>query len=117
MKERRRSVFAYLLSFAINDSLKDSDDDVCGVAASALVPLVSSIVESMPAKQLDELLGTIDACLGDLKDDLSSSVGNVMELLANLIKFPPVVDMLQDDTAMCVAPSSYYLRSADRELN
>jgi TATA-binding protein-associated factor len=61
-------------------SLGDHDDDVRAVAASCLLPVASQLVQQLP----DHLGAVIDVlwnCLSEMKDDLSSSVGAVMELL------------------------------------
>jgi len=62
------------------NSLGDKDDDVRAVAASCLLPIASSLVEHLP-EALDRVLLVLWNCLSDMKDDLSSSVGAVMELL------------------------------------
>ncbi|GAA5855493.1 hypothetical protein JCM8547_007859 [Rhodosporidiobolus lusitaniae] len=74
--------------------LRDRDDDVRSAGAATLVPLAEDLVNQLPAK-LKEVVDVLWACLGDLKDDLSSSVGGVMDLLAKLLDFPAVLDLLQ----------------------
>lgn len=61
-------------------SLGDKDDDVRAVAASCLLPVAGHLVEQLP-ESLDRVLLVLWSCLSDMKDDLSSSVGAVMELL------------------------------------
>ena len=61
-------------------SLGDSDDDVRSVAASCLLPITCRFVEQLP-EDLPRVLAILWMCLGDMKDDLSSSVGAVMDLL------------------------------------
>ncbi|KAJ9474791.1 TATA-binding protein-associated factor MOT1 [Pseudozyma hubeiensis] len=70
--------------------LKDDDDDVRAVAASALVPIVDVILEKLPS-EVGRLLDQLWDCLGDLKDDLASSIGGVMDLLAKLVEHPGIV--------------------------
>lgn len=70
--------------------LKDEDDDVRAVAASALVPIVDVILEKLP-REVGRLLDQLWDCLGDLKDDLASSIGVVMDLLAKLVERPGIV--------------------------
>ncbi len=70
--------------------LKDDDDDVRAVAASALVPIVDVILKKLPG-EVGRLLDQLWDCLGDLKDDLASSIGGVMDLLAKLIEHPGIV--------------------------
>ena len=70
--------------------LKDDDDDVRAVAASALVPIVDVILQKLPG-EVGRLLDQLWDCLGDLKDDLASSIGGVMDLLAKLVEHPAIV--------------------------
>lgn len=70
--------------------LKDDDDDVRAVAASVLVPIVDVILEKLPT-EVGRLLNQLWDCLGDLKDDLASSIGGVMDLLAKLVEHPGIV--------------------------
>ncbi|SPO28928.1 related to MOT1 - transcriptional accessory protein [Ustilago trichophora] len=70
--------------------LKDDDDDVRAVAASALVPIVDVILQKLPG-EVGRLLDQLWDCLGDLKDDLASSIGGVMDLLAKLVEHPGIV--------------------------
>jgi TATA-binding protein-associated factor len=60
--------------------LGDRDDDVRAVAATCLLPVASHLVERLP-ESLDRVLAVLWGCLRDMKDDLSSSVGAVMDLL------------------------------------
>ena len=74
------------LSFAcFFHSLCDHDDDVRSVAATCLTPITSQLVERMP-EEVGRVLGVLWDCLSEMKDDLSSSVGFVMELLGMLMK-------------------------------
>lgn len=50
------------------------------VAATCLLPVASHLVERLP-DLLDRVLAVLWTCLRDMKDDLSSSVGAVMDLL------------------------------------
>lgn len=65
-------------------SLGDYDDDVRVVAASCLLPVASQIVHQLP-DCLGRILDVLWNCLSGMKDDLSSSVGAVMELLGTLM--------------------------------
>ena len=60
--------------------LGDRDDDVRSVAASCLLPVAAHLVEELP-EELGRVLAVLWSCLSDMKDDLSSSVGAVMDLL------------------------------------
>lgn len=64
--------------------LGDSIDDVRSVAAACLAPIANHLVERMTA-DVGRVLGVLWDCLGDMKDDLSSSVGFVMELLGSFL--------------------------------
>lgn len=62
--------------------LGDRDDDVRSVAASCLIPVATHLVRQLPTC-LSLVLSVLWACLGDMKDDLGSSVGAVMDLLGS----------------------------------
>lgn len=70
-------IYDYLNIFC---SLSDPDDDVRAVAASCLLPVAGHLVEQFP-ESLDRVLLVLWNCLRGMKDDLSSSVGAVMDLL------------------------------------
>ncbi|KAL4065257.1 hypothetical protein J3A83DRAFT_4375778 [Scleroderma citrinum] len=73
--------------------LGDRDDDVRAVAASCLLPIANHLVERLP-EVLDRVLAVLWNCLRDMKDDLSSSVGAVMDLLGKLVTYSKVTDIL-----------------------
>ncbi|KIJ44189.1 hypothetical protein M422DRAFT_228203 [Sphaerobolus stellatus SS14] len=77
--------------------LSDQDDDVRAVAASCLLPIACQIVEQLP-DHLSRILDVLWNCLSDMKDDLGSSVGGVMELLGKLVTFDRVITILGDPT-------------------
>ncbi|KAL8276295.1 hypothetical protein RQP46_011323 [Phenoliferia psychrophenolica] len=60
--------------------LRDRDDDVRSAAAATLSPITAALVSRLP-KELESVVSVLWNCLGDLKDDLSSSIGGVMDLL------------------------------------
>jgi TATA-binding protein-associated factor len=64
--------------------LGDRDDDVRAVAASCLLPVAEHVVQQLP-EVLPQVLVVLWNCLTDMKDDLSSSVGTVMDLLGRSI--------------------------------
>jgi hypothetical protein len=64
--------------------LGDGDDDVRSVAASCLLPVAGHLVAQLP-EELSRVLAVLWSCLRDMRDDLSSSVGAVMELLGRRI--------------------------------
>lgn len=61
-------------------SLSDGDDDVRSVAAKCLLPVAAHLVESL-SEEVGRVINVLWACLRDMKDDLGSSVGVVMDLL------------------------------------
>ncbi|KAJ6488548.1 SNF2 superfamily chromatin remodeling protein [Mycena vitilis] len=77
--------------------LGDRDDDVRSVAASCLLPVAEHLVAQLP-EALDRVLIVLWRCLSDMKDDLSSSVGAVMDLLGKLVSYDKVIALLADDT-------------------
>ncbi|TDL27615.1 SNF2 chromatin remodeling protein [Rickenella mellea] len=73
--------------------LGDGDDDVRSVAASCLLPITNQLVDHIPA-ELPRVLAVLWSCLADMKDDLSSSVGAVMDLLGKLVTHNRVIEIL-----------------------
>ncbi|KAF9792249.1 SNF2 chromatin remodeling protein [Thelephora terrestris] len=73
--------------------LGDGDDDVRSVAASCLLPVAGHLVTQLP-EELSRVLAVLWSCLRDMRDDLSSSVGAVMELLGKLVKYDEVIAIL-----------------------
>lgn len=76
--------------------LKEIDDDVQAMSAATLVPIAKEFV-TLRSKMIPELLDVLWNCLADLKDDLSASIGNVMDLLAKLSEFPEVLDIIKEN--------------------
>lgn len=74
--------------------LQETDDDVQAMSAATLIPIASELVKLRP-QIIPQLLEVIWNCLGELKDDLSASIGNVMDLLAKLCAFPEVLDIIK----------------------
>ncbi|GMM57508.1 DNA-binding ATPase [Maudiozyma humilis] len=74
--------------------LNQSDDDVKSVAASILAPITKAFVE-FQGEKIDLILTTIWSSLSQLDDDLSSSVGSVMDLLAKLCQYDDVLEVLK----------------------
>ncbi|KAL4253953.1 TATA-binding protein-associated factor Mot1 [Abortiporus biennis] len=77
--------------------LGDRDDDVRSVAATCLIPVASHLVEQLP-DELPRVLAILWSCLRDMKDDLSSSVGAVMDLLGKLVMYDQVINIIADVT-------------------
>lgn len=103
--------------------LGDRDDDVRSVAASCLLPVAGHLVAQLP-EELSRVLAVLWNCLRDMRDDLSSSVGAVMELLGKrklldvitatftkhvligkLVKYDEVIAILGNQTESCVSTS------------
>ena len=74
-------ILVHHLSFAyFFHRLCDHNDDVHSVAATCPTPITSQLVERMP-EEVGSVLGVLWDCLSEMKDDRSSSVGFMMELL------------------------------------
>ncbi|KAJ1672040.1 TATA-binding protein-associated factor mot1 [Coemansia sp. RSA 25] len=83
----RRDVAALLAGGTLDAALaglRDGDDDVRGVSAETLLPLVDSLAMCQPARMLD-VVGGVWAALADVGDDLAASAASVMALLARLV--------------------------------
>ncbi len=55
------------------------------VAATCLLPVAQHLVDYLP-ESLERILVVLWHCLSDMKDDLSSSVGAVMDLLGEFLR-------------------------------
>ncbi|EJD46099.1 SNF2 superfamily chromatin remodeling protein [Auricularia subglabra TFB-10046 SS5] len=90
--------------------LNSADDDVRSVAASCLLPVASNLVEQLP-EELGGVMSVLWECLEGMTDDLSSSVGAVMDLLGKLVTFDKVIEILADPNASrplsTLAPTLY----------
>lgn len=75
--------------------LNQSDDDVQSVAASILTPITSEFVK-LNNSTIEILVTTIWSLLARLDDDISSSVGSIMDLLAKLCDHQEVLDILKN---------------------
>ncbi|KAI5966360.1 MOT1 [Candida pseudojiufengensis] len=76
--------------------LQESDDDVQSVAALTLTPIASQVVATRQSI-IKSLLPVIWDCLVNLRDDLSASIGSVMDLLARLCSHKEVIEIIQQD--------------------
>ncbi len=74
--------------------LRDEDDDIRGVAASMLIPVASDVVAQLP-DLLPHLLRQLWDCLAHSRDDLSSSLSSVMDLLSVLARIDAVLTIMQ----------------------
>lgn len=78
---RKSSISQITLWVTDRTSLRDSDDDVRTVAASALLPITSTLASELPYDALASLLDTLWDCLAEGGDELGSSTGAIMDLL------------------------------------
>lgn len=74
--------------------LENKDDDVQAISAATLLPIAQDFVLQR-SEDIEKLLNVIWDSLSDLKDELSTSIGNVMDLLAKLCSYPQVLDILK----------------------
>lgn len=79
--------------------LADPDDDVRSAAAGALLPIADALVTRLDSAEirdlLDHLWSVLEAAQGEGGDaDLTASVGGVMDLLAKLVSFSAVLEIL-----------------------
>ena len=81
---------------AVTKGLTDIDDDVRAVSAATLTPVAEDLVRIRP-NLLHSLMNIVWDCLSDLRDDLSASTGHVMDLLAKLCSFEPVIAAMKDN--------------------
>src|SRR5690606_25772308 len=79
---------------AVVRGLGDHDDDVRAEAAATLTPIASEFISLRP-NAVSDLINVVWNCLSELKDDLSASTGNVMDLLAKLCSFPEVLETMR----------------------
>lgn len=82
-----------LISCVIH-GLKESDDDVQAMSAATLIPISNEFI-TLRSKTIPELLEVLWNCLAELRDELSASIGNVMDLLAKLSEYPQVLDIIK----------------------
>ncbi|ODV79811.1 transcriptional accessory protein [Suhomyces tanzawaensis NRRL Y-17324] len=89
----------HLLDMVVNmvlHGLQESDDDVQSVAALILAPIANQFV-SIKQDLIHTLLTAIWDSLVNLRDDLSASIGSVMDLLAKLCTHNEVIKIMQKD--------------------
>ncbi|KAL3471552.1 hypothetical protein BJX99DRAFT_21929 [Aspergillus californicus] len=84
---------------AVMHGLGNHDDDVRAMSAATLVPIAEELVNSRQST-LGTLMNIVWDCLSNLQDDLSASTGNVMDLLAKLCTFQPVLDAMKKNAAV-----------------
>lgn len=84
---------------AVMKGLADYDDDVRAVSAATLIPIADDLVKMRP-KLLNALMNLVWDCLSDLRDDLSASTGNVMDLLAKLCTYEQVLGAMMENASL-----------------
>ncbi|CEN59995.1 Putative TBP associated factor [Aspergillus calidoustus] len=84
---------------AVMQGLGNYDDDVRAVSAATLVPIAEEFVNSRQST-LGTLMNIVWDCLSNLQDDLSASTGSVMDLLAKLCTFQPVLNAMKENAAV-----------------
>lgn len=78
--------------------LTGNDDEVQAISAAVLLPIADNFVEKRPKEEITKLLNIMWEYISDLKDELSTSVGNVMDLLGTLCTFPKVLEVVLSDS-------------------
>lgn len=72
-------------------ALRDQDDDIRSVAASALLPITSTLA-TLP--ELPSIVETLWNCLGEGTDELGSSTAAVMDLLGAMLQYDEVITLM-----------------------
>ena len=83
---------------AVMKGLCDWDDDVRSVSAATLIPITDEVVTSRTSS-LGSLMNIVWDCLSNMQDDLSASIGSVMDLLAKLCTSAQVLDAMKANAA------------------
>ena len=83
---------------AVMTGLADYDDDVRAVSAATLIPIAEDLVYTR-TRLLHPLMNLVWDCLSDLRDDLSASTGNVMDLLAKLCSYDQVLAAMLENAS------------------
>lgn len=77
--------------------LNDSDD-VQAVAAATLTPITDEFIR-IKRDSIKDVITTLWNCLTMLKDDLSASIGAVMDLLSKLCIHPEVLNIIKEEAS------------------
>ncbi len=88
--------------------LKEDDDDVQALSAATLIPIAEEFVR-LKKDSVEDLINVIWNSLTDLKDDLSASIGNVMDLLGKLCAHKEVLDIMKRNASIDSTKSSSML--------
>ncbi|EGW33142.1 uncharacterized protein SPAPADRAFT_137527 [Spathaspora passalidarum NRRL Y-27907] len=87
-----------VVNMVLHGLRESDDDDVQSVAALTLTPIASEFVTTR-TNLVSTLLNVIWDCLVNLRDDLSASIGSVMDLLAKLCSHHEVIEIMQQGAA------------------
>lgn len=77
--------------------LKENDDIIQSVASSILSQISFDLIKKTP-ESIESLLDIIWDLLLNIKDDLSSSIGSIMDLLAKLFKHKEVLEVIKKNS-------------------
>lgn len=78
--------------------LKESEDDVQSVAALTLAPIAEEFVKQ-GTDVIKSLLDVVWDCLSNSQDDLSASIGSVMDLLSKLCTHKETIEIMQAEAS------------------
>lgn len=92
--EKYPHVLDLVVAMVLHGLSENNDDDVQLVAALTLAPIASQFVTTLP-QAIPEMLSVIWDSLVNLKDDLSASIGLVMDLLSRLCAHRQVIEFMQ----------------------
>ncbi|KAG5519323.1 hypothetical protein PMAC_001948 [Pneumocystis sp. 'macacae'] len=84
---------------AVFYGLKNYDDDVRSVSAAILSPIASEFIENR-LNFVNDLMNTLWMCLSELRDDLSTSTVNIMDLLSKLCSSQKVIDIMKNNAVL-----------------
>lgn len=84
--------------FMVLHCLKESEDDVQSVAALTLAPIANEFVKTRK-ETIHSLLEVVWDCLSNFEDDLSASIGSVMDLLSKLCTHKEVIEIMQSEAS------------------
>lgn len=79
--------------------LRESEDDVQSVAALTLAPIANEFVKTRK-ETIRSLLEVVWDCLSNFEDDLSASIGSVMDLLSRLCTHKEVIEIMQSEASL-----------------
>ncbi|ODV83735.1 hypothetical protein CANARDRAFT_202541 [[Candida] arabinofermentans NRRL YB-2248] len=85
----------YTIDMVLHCLHESGDDDVQSVAASTLIPITTEFVK-LKINLVIQIVNVIWQGLTNLKDDLSASIGSVMDLLAKLCAHQEVLEVMKE---------------------